>query len=123
MIDMKFLIAAILIMLVLIAREVLKKRYNFDMDNVDSTKLKMMFASKKGSIAKSTGAKSLVLINAGDNKATVMATLRQITGIDYNEAKRLVDSAPSVLMANISEKEAELNKKALEFVGARLEIK
>ena len=113
MIDMKFLIAAILIMLVLIAREVLKKRYNFDMDNVDSTKLKMMFASKKGSIAKSTGAKSLVLINAGDNKATVMATLRQITGIDYNEAKRLVDSAPSVLMANISEKEAELNKKAL----------
>ena len=95
----------------------------FDMDNVDSTKLKMMFASKKGSIAKSTGAKSLVLINAGDNKATVMATLRQITGLNYDEAKRLVDSAPSVLMANISEQEAELNKKALEFVGAKLEIK
>ena len=93
------------------------------MDNVDSTKLKMMFASKKGSIAKSTGEKSLVLINAGDNKATVMATLRQITGIDYDEAKKLVDSAPSVLMNNISEKEAELNKKALEFVGAKLEIK
>ncbi|MBO5447224.1 ribosomal protein L7/L12 [bacterium] len=123
MIDMKFLIAAIIIMLVFIARDFLKKRFNFDMDNVDSTKLKMMFASKKGSIAKSTGAKSLVLINAGENKATVMATLRQITGIDYAAAKKLVDSAPSVLMTNISEQEAELNKKALEFVGAKLEIK
>ena len=123
MIDMKFLIAAIIIMLIFIARDFLKKRFNFDMDNVDSTKLKMMFASKKGSIAKSTGAKSLVLINAGENKATVMATLRQITGIDYAAAKKLVDSAPSVLMTNISEQEAELNKKALEFVGAKLEIK
>ena len=123
MIDMKFLVAAIMIMLIFIAREFFKKRFNFDMDNVDSTKLKMLFASKKGSIAKSTGSKSLVLINAGDNKATVMATLRQITGLNYDEAKRLIDSAPSVLMANISEQEAELNKKALEFVGARLEIK
>ena len=123
MIDMKFLIAAIIIMLVFIARDFLKKRFNFDMDNVDSTKLKMMFVSKKGSIAKSTGAKSLVLINAGENKATVMATLRQITGIDYAAAKKLVDSAPSVLMTHISEQEAELNKKALEFVGAKLEIK
>ena len=123
MIDMKVLIAAIIIMLIFIARDFLKKRFNFDMDNVDSTKLKMMFASKKGSIAKSTGAKSLVLINAGENKAPVMATLRQITGIDYDAAKKLVDSAPSVLMTNISEQEAELNKKALEFVGAKLEIK
>lgn len=123
MIDMKFLIAAIFIMLILIAREFLKRKFNFDMDNVDSTKLKMLFASKKGSISKSTGAKSLVLINPGDNKATVMATLRQITGLNYEEAKNLVDSAPSVLIANISEQEAELNKKALEFVGAKLEIK
>lgn len=120
---MPFLYAAIVIMLILIAREFLKRKFNFDMDNVDSTKLKALFASKKGSIKKATGDKSLVLISAGDNKATVMATLRQITGIDYNEAKKLVDSAPSVLMSNISEAEADLNKKALEFVGAKLEIK
>ena len=123
MIDMPFLYAAIVIMLILIAREFLKRKFNFDMDNVDSTKFKALFASKKGSIKKATGDKSLVLISAGDNKATVMATLRQITGIDYNEAKKLVDSAPSVLMSNISEAEADLNKKALEFVGAKLEIK
>ena len=123
MIDMPFLYAAIAIMLILIAREFLKRKFNFDMDHVDSTKLKAMLASKKDSIKKSTGDKSLVLISAGDNKATVLATLRQITGIDYNEAKKLVDSAPSVLMSNISEAEADLNKKALEFVGAKLEIK
>ena len=123
MIDMPFLYAAIAIMFILIAREFLKRKYNFDMDNVDSTKLKTFLASKKGSIKKSTGTKSLVLISAGDNKATVMATLRQITGLGYDDAKKLVDSAPSVLMDNISEAEADLNKKALEFVGAKLEIK
>lgn len=123
MIDMKFFIAAIILTLIIIARDVLKKRFNFDMDNVDSTKLKMMLASKKGTIEKSTGSKSLILISAGENKATVMATLRQITGIDYNSAKKLVDAAPSVLMENISDREADLSKKALEFVGAKLEIK
>lgn len=123
MIDMPFLYAAIVIMLILITREFLKRKFNFDMDHVDSSKLKAFLATKKGSIKKSTGTKSLVLISAGDNKATVMATLRQITGLEYNEAKKLVDSAPSVLMANISEAEADLNKKALEFVGAKLEIK
>jgi ribosomal protein L7/L12 len=123
MIDMPFLYAAIALMVILIAREFLKRKFNFDMDNIDSTKLKALLASRKGAIKKSTGSKSLVLISAGDNKATVMATLRQITGIDYNEAKKLVDSAPSVLMSNISEAEADLNKKALEFVGAKLEIK
>ena len=123
MIDMPFLYAAIALMVILIAREFLKRKFNFDMDNVDSTKLKALLASKKDAIKKSTGEKSLVLISAGENKATVMATLRQITGLDYYEAKKLVDSAPSVLMSNISEAEADLNKKALEFVGAKLEIK
>ena len=123
MIDMPFLYAAIALMVILIAREFLKRKFNFDMDNIDSTKLKAILASKKGAIKKSTGEKSLVLISAGENKATVMATLRQITGLDYYEAKKLVDSAPSVLMSNISEAEADLNKKALEFVGAKLEIK
>lgn len=124
MLDPLYFYAAIVIMLIIIVSDLIKRRYNIDLNNIDSTKLKAKFASKgKTTINKSTGLKSLVLVNAGDNKATVMATLRQITKLDYNSAKKLVDSAPSVLMSNISEAEANLNKKALEFVGAKVEIK
>ena len=52
-----------------------------------------------------------------------MATLRQITGLDYKEAKNVVESVPSTFMTNISDKEADLTKKALEFVGAKVEIR
>ena len=123
MIDLNFLIGAILLMSIFIVRELLKKHYSIDIDNIDSTKLKMFFAKKKGMISKSSGSKSLVLINAGANKATVLATFRQISGLDYNSAKNLIDSAPSILFSNISEDEANINKQALEFVGAKLEIK
>lgn len=123
MIDFKFLIGAILLMSIFIIKDILKRRYNIDIDNIDSTKIKMFFAKKKGMISKSTGNKSLVLINAGANKATVLATFRQISGLDYNSAKSLIDSAPSVLFTNISEDEANINRQALEFVGAKVEIK
>ena len=33
-----------------------------------------------------------------------MATLRQLTGLDYAAAKNIVKSAPAVLCTNISEK-------------------
>ena len=52
-----------------------------------------------------------------------MATLRQITGLDYLSAKKIVEAAPSTFMTSISDKEADLTKKALEFVGAKIQIK
>ena len=73
-------------------------------------------------IDKQTGSNSLVMLTTGNNKATVMATLRQITGIDYNTAKSIVDSVPARFMVNVSSKEAEMTKKALEFVGAEIEV-
>ncbi len=129
--DMPYVYAAIAIMLIVFAREFLRKRYNFDMDNVSFDKLKALFSgqnngSKKEEdcvIKRTSGDKSLVLSDAGTNKATVMATLRQITGIDYNSAKKIVESAPYTFMTNVSDKEADLTKKALEFVGAKVEIK
>ena len=42
---------------------------------------------------------------------------------DYKEAKNVVESVPSTFMTNISDKEADLTKKALEFVGAKVEIR
>lgn len=127
--DTKFLFAAIAVMLIVIASDYIKKRYKFDMDNVDISGLeniaKTEIALKKNryAINKSTGKRKLVLLSYGENQATVMATLRQITGLDYNIAKQIVSSAPTTLMTNISEREAILNKKALEFVGAKCEIR
>ena len=121
---MRFLYAAIAIMLIVFAREFLKKKYNFDMDNVNLNQLKSAFnTNNKDAVVKSTGTKSLVLVDCGANKATVMATLRQLTGLDYTSAKNIVESTPAVFLSNISEKEADMNKKALEYVGATVEIK
>ena len=123
--DMKFLYAGIAIMLIIILRDYLKKRYGFDMDNFNisnfSSKIKPV--NKSHVIKRTSGNKHLILLDAGDNKATVMATLRQITGIDYNSAKTIVNSTPTEILANASEKEATLTKKALEFVGAKVEIR
>ena len=73
-------------------------------------------------IKKNTGNNSLVLTEVGENKATVMATLRQITGISYDHAKWITDAVPTVFITDISIEEADLTKKALEFVGAKVEI-
>ena len=122
--DMRFLYAAIAIMLIVFAREFLRRKFNTDMDNININKLKSVFKDNtKDAVVKSTGNKSLVLVDCGSNKATVMATLRQITGLDYVAAKNIVESTPAVFMSNVSDKEADMNKKALEYVGATVEIK
>lgn len=141
MVDKMYLYGAIILMLIVIAREYLKKYYNIDMDKIDivqlkeklwnkfieknskTKKTKTIEADSSFAIKKGTGTLSLVMIDAGTNKATVMATLRQITGIDYKAAKNVVESIPSTFMVDISDKEAELTKKALEFVGAKIQIK
>jgi ribosomal protein L7/L12 len=124
MIDMRFFVAALAIMLILIVREILKKRYGIDIDKIDVSKWRNLGKKyDKVIVKRSTGDKSLIMTDAGTNKATVMATLRQITGLDYNSAKNVVEHIPSKFMINVSDKEADLTKKALEFVGAKIEIK
>ena len=122
--DMRFLYAALAIMLIIFAREFLRKKFNIDIDNININKLKSALKpNNKDAVIKTTGTKSLVLVDCGVNKATVMATLRQLTGLDYAAAKNIVESAPAVFMSNISEKKLIWIKKALEYVGAKVEIK
>lgn len=124
MIDPIFLYGAIAIMLIVIIKDFLKKKYDIDIDNLQLIETVNKPQSQNiPVITKGTGTHSLVLVDAGSNKATVMATLRQITGLDYNTAKNIVNSVPSEFMTEISDKEADLTKKALEFVGAKIEIK
>lgn len=122
MIDTTLLLCAIAMMIIIIVRDYLKKKYNIDMDKVIISK-NSIHVEKAPVINKGTGKNSLVLIDAGANKATVMATLRQITGLGYADAKKVIEFIPTTFMTSISDKEADLTKKALEFVGAKVEIK
>lgn len=128
MINMTFLWGAIAIMLIVIISALLKKYYGIDTDSIDCKSLfenlKNKFSKKntKYVIKRNTGNKSLKMLTTGENKATVLAILRQITGIDYDSAKNIVDSVPSTFMTDISEQEADITKQALEFVGAKIEV-
>lgn len=119
--------AAIVLMLIFIVKEILQKKFGIDMDKIDVTNLKniknQIKPVQETTIVKNTGERTLILKDAGTNKATVMATLRQITGLDYNTAKNIVNSAPSTIMTKISDEEADLTRKALEYVGATIEVK
>ena len=135
MLDERFLYAAIALMLIIIGRDLLKKYAKFDMDKFDVIKYiknskrmsiilgKKYFGKKDFIIAKNTGKNNLLLSDVGENKATVMATLRQVTGITYDHAKWIVEATPAIFMTGLSDDEADMTKKALEFVGAKIEIK
>lgn len=135
MLDERFLYAAIALMLIIILNEyILKKYLKFDMDKFDVLKFalnfkrycniyyKKFFGCKKFIIEKNTGTKDLAIVDVGDNEAMLMATLRQITGITYDHSKWIVKAVPTVFMTHISNDEAEITKKALEYVGAKVEI-
>lgn len=131
--NMFYLYAAIAIMLIIIITDYLKRKFNVDLNNLDLSEFKLIekvpevktvsVKRAQNVINKGTGESSLILLSSGKNKATVLATLRQITGLDYNSAKSIVEATPTIFMERISLEEANLTKKALEFVGAKVDLR
>ena len=64
----------------------------------------------------------VVLKEAGDQKIKVIKEVRGATGLGLKEAKELVDNAPKTLKEGMSKEDAEALKKALEDVGATVEL-
>ncbi len=127
-IDVEYLFLALIVFALFLVLFVSRKVFNFNIDKFIVSLFQKIIPGKKKTnlsvgIKKSTGNKSLILLDAGTNKATVVATLRQIMNIDLPTAQSMVDSAPAAILSNVSDKEADINKAALEFVGAKLEIK
>ena len=127
-IDVEYLFLALIVFALFLVLFVSRKVFNFNIDKFIVSLFQKIIPGKKKTnlsvgIKKSTGNKSLILLDAGTNKATVVATLRQIMNIDLPTAQSMVDSAPAAILSNVSDKEANINKAALEFVGAKLEIK
>ena len=65
----------------------------------------------------------VILTSFGDNKVSVIKTVRSITGLGLKEAKDAVEGVPTVLKEGIPKAEAEDIKKQLAEAGATVEIK
>ena len=64
----------------------------------------------------------VVLKSAGASKLQVVKAVKESCGLGLKEAKDLVDGAPSKLKEGVAKEEAEALKKALEEVGAEVEL-
>ncbi|MGZ8190476.1 MAG: 50S ribosomal protein L7/L12 [Methylotenera sp.] len=65
----------------------------------------------------------VVLTGFGENKVSVIKTVRGITGLGLKEAKDAVEGVPTVLKEGVPKAEAEDIKKQLLEAGATVEIK
>ena len=67
---------------------------------------------------------TVVLTNAGANKLNVIKAVREILPtLGLMDAKKLVESAPKEIVANVKKDAAEEAKKKLETAGAKVELK
>ena len=66
---------------------------------------------------------SVILLEAGANKVSVIKAVRELTGLGLKEAKDMVDGAPKHIKDGISKADADAAKKKLEEAGAKAEIK
>jgi large subunit ribosomal protein L7/L12 len=66
---------------------------------------------------------TVMLLEAGANKVSVIKAVRELTGLGLKEAKDLVDGAPKPVKEGIAKADAEAAKKKLEDAGAKVELK
>jgi large subunit ribosomal protein L7/L12 len=65
----------------------------------------------------------VILMAAGAEKIKVIKVVREKTGLGLKEAKAVVDEAPKPVKEKVAKEEAEAIKKALEEVGAQVQVK
>ncbi len=66
---------------------------------------------------------SVILLEAGAQKVSVIKAVREITGLGLKEAKDVVDGAPKAVKEGMPKADAEAAKKKLEEAGAKAELK
>jgi large subunit ribosomal protein L7/L12 len=66
---------------------------------------------------------TVMLMEAGANKVSVIKAVREITGLGLKEAKDLVDGAPKPVKEAIPKADAEAAVKKLTDAGAKAELK
>jgi len=66
---------------------------------------------------------SVMLLEAGANKVSVIKAVRELTGLGLKEAKDLVDGAPKTVKEDVPKAQAEEMKKKIEESGGTVELK
>ena len=66
---------------------------------------------------------TVMLLEAGANKVSVIKAVRELTGLGLKEAKDLVDGAPKPVKEAIPKADAEAAQKKLVEAGAKAELK
>jgi len=67
---------------------------------------------------------TVTLTDAGANKLSVIKAVREIIpSLGLMDAKKLVESAPKELLANVKKDQAEEAKKKVEAAGGKVELK
>ena len=66
---------------------------------------------------------TVMLLEAGANKVSVIKAVRELTGLGLKEAKDLVDGAPKPVKEAVSKEEAESIKNQLEEAGGVVQVK
>ena len=64
----------------------------------------------------------VLLKNIGSEKIKAIKALRSVTTLTLGDAKKAVESAPYVVAESASKEDADKIKKALEEVGAKVEL-
>lgn len=65
---------------------------------------------------------SVVLLAAGDNRLGITKTVKEITGLGLQEARDLVDRAPTVVRDGLDRDTAETLAMLLRDAGAQVQI-
>lgn len=66
---------------------------------------------------------NVILKEAGEKKIEVIKVVRSLTSLGLKEAKDAVEQVPQTLLEAVSKDKAAEAKKALEEVGAKVEVK
>ncbi|MFN5468516.1 MAG: 50S ribosomal protein L7/L12 [Pirellulaceae bacterium] len=65
----------------------------------------------------------VVLTSFGDKKMEVIKVVKNLTGAQLMEAKKLVESAPATIKEGVSKEDAEKMKKEITEAGGTVELK
>jgi large subunit ribosomal protein L7/L12 len=66
---------------------------------------------------------TVMLMEAGASKISVIKAVREITGLGLKEAKEMVDNAPKAIKENVTKEEAATVADKLKEAGAVVETK
>ena len=103
--------------------QILKDEYGIEPAAAAAVAVAAPAAGGDAPVAEEKTSFDVVLKSAGAQKLQVVKAVKEQTGLGLKEAKDIVDAAPATVKEGVDKATAEALKKALEEVGAEVELK